>query len=151
MDDYLAKPVDGAALAAMLARYRPQPAQRVLDWEAALQRLDGDADLLRELAALFLDDGPQLWRELTAALAAGDTARSTRAVHSLKGVLVNFGAARALAAAEQLSASLRGGGEGGMARVGAQAQAAAGRLEPALAQLYDALRTVAGGGEPSAG
>ncbi|HJV03319.1 MAG TPA: ATP-binding protein [Burkholderiaceae bacterium] len=155
MDDYLAKPVDSAALADMLARYRPQPAQCVLDWPAALQRLDGDADLLHELAVLFLDDGPQLWRELTAALAAHDMERSARAVHSLKGVLVNFGAARALSAAEQLSASLRVGRDGGAGvaqpQAQAQAQAAASRLEPALAQVYDALRSVLDGADPSAG
>ncbi|WP_229219938.1 ATP-binding protein [Rugamonas fusca] len=143
MDDYLAKPVDSAALADMLARYRPQPAQLVLDWRAALQRLDGDADLLHELATLFLADGPQLWQELTAALAAGDTARSARAVHSLKGVLVNFGAARALAAAEQLSACLRAGTP--QAPVSAQAHAAAARLAPELRQVYDALRTAPDG------
>jgi PAS domain S-box-containing protein len=146
MDDYLAKPVDSAALGALLARYRPQPAQLVLDWRAALQRLDGDADLLQELAVLFLADGPQLWQELTAALFAADTERSARAVHSLKGVLLNFGAARALAAAEQLSASLRAGSAGM-----APARSAAARLEPALRQVYDALRTVVAGAAPRAG
>jgi HPt (histidine-containing phosphotransfer) domain-containing protein len=75
----------------------------VLDWQAALQRLDGDAELLRELAALFLQDGPQLWRDVTDALAAQDSEGAARAVHSLKGVLMNFGAARAIAAADSRS------------------------------------------------
>ena len=137
MDDYLAKPVDSQQLRDMLLRYQPDSGHQLLDWRGALQRLDGDAELLLELAALFLHDGPQLWQELGAALAAGDLPRSTRAVHSLKGVLVNFGAARAVALAEQLSAALH---------AGQPWQLAAGRLEPALQQVYVALKELIAGG-----
>jgi PAS domain S-box-containing protein len=136
MDDYLSKPVDSAQLRDMLSCYQAG-GQQVLDWRGALQRLDGDAELLLELAALFVRDGPQLWQELSDALAADDRARSQRAVHSLKGVLVNFGAARAVAAAGQLSASLQ-------ARQ--PWQAAAGRLGPALDQVYGALKALIAGG-----
>ncbi|MBY0239420.1 MAG: response regulator [Burkholderiaceae bacterium] len=104
MDDYLSKPVDLARLRQALAPYVAQAATPVLDWNAALLRLDGDEELLHELAALFLQDGPQLWDEVVAARAAGDQERSARAVHSLKGVLVNFGAQRAMTAAECWSA-----------------------------------------------
>jgi len=104
MDDYLAKPIDLARLRQALAPYVARAAAPVLDWDAALLRLDGDVDLLHELAALFLQDGPLLWREVLEARAAGDHQRSARAVHSLKGVLVNFGAQRAMAAAERLLA-----------------------------------------------
>jgi PAS domain S-box-containing protein len=142
MDDYLSKPVDSAQLREMLARYRADSGQQVLDWRGALQRLDGDADLLLELAALFLQDGPQLWRELGDALASGERERSLRAVHSLKGVLVNFGAARAVTAAGQLSASLH---------AGQPWQAAAGRLAPALDQVYDALKALIAGGAAGMG
>jgi len=137
MDDYLAKPVDSQQLRAMLLRYQPDSGHLLLDWRGALKRLDGDAELLLELAALFLHDGPQLWRELGEALDAGDVPRSTRAVHSLKGVLANFGAARALALAEQLSAALR---------AGQPCQLAAGRLEQALRQVYVALKELIDGG-----
>jgi len=137
MDDYLAKPVDSQQLRAMLLRYQPDSGHLLLDWRGALKRLDGDAELLLELAALFLHDGPQLWQELGEALAAGDVPRSTRAVHSLKGVLANFGAARALALAEQLSVALR---------AGQPCQLAAGRLEPALRQVYVALKELIDGG-----
>ncbi|WP_255575875.1 Hpt domain-containing protein [Duganella violaceipulchra] len=126
----------------MLLRYQPDSGQQLLDWRGALQRLDGDAELLLELAALFLHDGPQLWQDLCAALASGDLQRSTRAVHSLKGVLVNFGAARAVALAEQLSAALH---------AGQPWQLASGRLEPALQQVYLALKDlIAGGGDAMA-
>jgi PAS domain S-box-containing protein len=137
MDDYLSKPVDSQQLREMLQRYQPDSGRQLLDWRGALQRLDGDAELLLELAALFLQDGPQLWQELGAALASGQGERSTRAVHSLKGVLVNFGAARALALAEQLSAALH---------AGQPWQSAAVRLEAALEQVYEALKALIAGG-----
>ena len=140
MDDYLAKPISSARLRLALARYEPDPAQPVLDWRGALLRLDGDAALLLELGAIFLDDGPQLWQDLTTALAAGDSERSLRAVHSLKGVLVNFGAGPALAVAEQLSTSIHAG------LPAPQWQLAAGKLEPALALVYEALSTLIAGG-----
>ncbi|CAN7584369.1 ATP-binding protein [Pseudoduganella sp. LjRoot289] len=129
MDDYLSKPVDVARLREVLARYAPGTEAPVLDWPAALLRLDGDEELLRELAALFLQDGPQLWREVVDAQAAQDAERGARAVHSLKGVLVNFGAARAIAAAERLGAH----------RDAAHMEA----LDAAIKQLYEALAACA--------
>ena len=113
MDDYLSKPISLARLRDALANCVANQADQcgvedplgggglsVLDWQAALLRLDGDEDLLRELAALFLQDGPLLWREVVDALAVQDRERAARAVHNLKGVLMNFGAARAIAAAD---------------------------------------------------
>ncbi|NRR29243.1 response regulator [Oxalobacteraceae bacterium] len=142
MDDYLSKPVDSHRLRQMLERFRPDPAMQVLDWQTALLRLDGDSELLLELAALFLADGPALCAELSAALAAGDQARSTRALHSLKGVLVNFGAARALGLVEQLSISLH------TDESPAQWLGAGARLQSALEQLYEALGERIAGSNP---
>jgi len=125
VDAYLSKPISLARLREALARCAPGPGEQVLDWPGSLLRLDGDQDLLRELAALFVRDGPQLWRDVLRALAARDEQGAQRALHSLKGVLVNFGAARAIAAAEQL----RAGADG----------AAVAAMEAALQQLYGAL------------
>ncbi|SFU98063.1 hybrid sensor histidine kinase/response regulator [Pseudoduganella namucuonensis] len=153
MDDYLSKPIDLARLRRTLSRFAPPlaPERRapVLDWAAALQRLDGDAELLRELAALFLEDGPQLLRELREAAAAGETGRAARAVHSLKGVLVNFGAMRAIAAATRLGEAVRApaGADAGdppapatpPAGPEAEAEEAMAALEEAVRELYEAL------------
>jgi PAS domain S-box-containing protein len=125
MDDYLSKPVDVARLRELLARYGHGPEAPVLDWQASLLRLDGDEELLRELAALFLQDGPQLWREVVDAHAARDGERASRAVHSMKGVLVNFGAARAIAAADRLGEDL--------------SAANMDALDAAIMQLYETL------------
>jgi PAS domain S-box-containing protein len=106
MDDYLSKPIDSERLRQLVSRFHVEQAGPVLAWRGALLRLDGDCALLLELAQLFIDDGPQLMRTLVEALDKGDVADSQRAVHSLQGVLVNFGAQRAIAQAERLSASL---------------------------------------------
>ncbi|WP_229505941.1 hybrid sensor histidine kinase/response regulator [Massilia genomosp. 1] len=112
MDDYLSKPVDSARLREVVARFHGRQAGAVLDWNGAMLRLDGDCELLLELAALFIGDGPQLLDALERALAAGDQEASQRAVHSLQGVLLNFGAQRAIACTERLAAHLRNGGPG---------------------------------------
>ncbi|RSZ56853.1 response regulator [Massilia atriviolacea] len=129
MDDYLSKPVDSARLREVLARFQGCPDGAVLDWRGALLRLDGDRELLLELAALFIADGPQLLAALERALAAGERDASQRAVHSLQGVLVNFGAQRAIACTERLAASVHAGAHGASTR----------ELAAALHEVYAAL------------
>ncbi|MGH9503550.1 MAG: Hpt domain-containing protein [Terriglobales bacterium] len=68
----------------------------------ALERLDGDEDLLRELCEIFLEESPKLLQKLGEAIAESDAAAVMRAAHSLKGELGYLGAA----AASQASASL---------------------------------------------
>jgi HPt (histidine-containing phosphotransfer) domain-containing protein len=69
------------------------------DKEAALDRVGGDLDLLKEIARIFLDDCPRSLTELSEAAARGDCALVERAAHTLKGASSNFGAARLVAAA----------------------------------------------------
>ncbi|WP_229522058.1 hybrid sensor histidine kinase/response regulator [Massilia antarctica] len=133
MDDYLSKPVDSVRLREVLARCHGQRAGAVIDWDGALLRLDGDRELLRELAALFIGDGPHLRDSLEQALAAGDGEAAQRAAHSLQGVLVNFGARRAIACSERMAASLRDAGGAQLAR------ALAHDLAAALDEVYAAL------------
>ncbi|MDQ1833174.1 hybrid sensor histidine kinase/response regulator [Massilia scottii] len=133
MDDYLSKPVDSARLREVLARFHGGRPGAVLDWHGALLRLDGDRELLHELAALFISDGPQLFDALDKALAAGDTSAAQRAAHSLRGVLVNFGAGRAIACSERITATLRDAVQAPPAR------ALAHDLAAALDDVYAAL------------
>jgi histidine phosphotransfer protein HptB len=67
----------------------------------ALNPDDGD-EFLREIVGIFLADTPERIAELQESLAAGDTARFTRAAHSIKGSSSNLGAAALRAAAELL-------------------------------------------------
>jgi signal transduction histidine kinase/CheY-like chemotaxis protein len=127
-DDYLSKPVrlQGLAVAIerCLGRTGPPPgkgsngsgvpgeAERLdaFDLTAALDGVDGDRDLLRDLARVFLEDSPRLLSALREASAAGDAIRLRRAAHSLKGSVGNFGAAQAVAASLRLE-GLAGSGD----------------------------------------
>ncbi len=70
-----------------------------LDLASVLERVGGDADLLREIAGIFLEEYPGLMQEIRAAVAQNDPVRLERAAHSLKGSVANFGAREATAAA----------------------------------------------------
>jgi CheY-like chemotaxis protein len=136
MDDYLSKPIDSERLRRLVSRFHVEQAGPVLAWREALLRLDGDTGLLLELAQLFIDDGPELMRTLYEALAADDLPASQRAVHSLQGVLVNFGAQRAIAQAERMSASLHEPAQS------AQWKGQAVELGAALDEVYAALHAL---------
>lgn len=56
----------------------------------AVQRLDGDAGLLREMAYMTLPDFPILIENAAEATAAGDCEASVRVLHKLKGMLSTF-------------------------------------------------------------
>ena len=116
-DDYVAKPMRFRELAAAIERclslshpsapeakhaeVEPEPISMasLFDHSAALQSVDGDEDLLRELAEVFLEDQPRLIAALREAVARGNPERLRRAAHALRGAVVNFAARDAIAAA----------------------------------------------------
>jgi HPt (histidine-containing phosphotransfer) domain-containing protein len=63
----------------------------VLDHTGALERIDGDVELFEELVQLFLEQLPDLMRQLHAALIAGDGPTVRLCAHSLKGAAGNIG------------------------------------------------------------
>jgi HPt (histidine-containing phosphotransfer) domain-containing protein len=72
---------------------------RLLDHGVAMARVGGDEELLRELAALFLEEYPHSLSMLHAALERGDAKGVERSAHGLKGSVANFGAQFAVDAA----------------------------------------------------
>ena len=76
--------------------------EAIFDREVALSRVGGDAELLKEIAILFLDDYPKSLTELREAVEARDPKRVERSAHGLKGSVSNFGAGPAVHAALQL-------------------------------------------------
>ncbi|HVO97754.1 MAG TPA: Hpt domain-containing protein [Bryobacteraceae bacterium] len=74
----------------------------IFDKNVALARVGGDADLLKEIAQLFLADYPKSLSDLREAIEAGDAKRMERAAHGLKGSVANFGARPAVEAAYRL-------------------------------------------------
>ena len=78
------------------------PAPPVINCEIALARLGRDEQLLARLAEFFLEDGPALMSEIDTAIGLQDLEATTQAAHSLKGMVANFEAVAAMAAARQL-------------------------------------------------
>ncbi|MGH7225115.1 MAG: response regulator, partial [Gemmataceae bacterium] len=112
MDGYVSKPVQPRELWEAIDRLVPpydtagkeetSAIEGVLDRDEIHERVGGDMDLLRELIELFLTDCPRLWQNIRDALAQGDAHKLSRAAHTLKGSIGNFGAHAACEAAQQL-------------------------------------------------
>jgi HPt (histidine-containing phosphotransfer) domain-containing protein len=69
------------------------------DTAAALERVEGDRELLEELAQLFAEECPKAMQEIRDALEAKDAALLERHAHTMKGSSSNIGANGAAAAA----------------------------------------------------
>jgi HPt (histidine-containing phosphotransfer) domain-containing protein len=80
----------------------PDASDVVFDRAVALSRVGGDAELLKEIAILFLDDYPKSLTELHQAVETGDAKRLERSAHGLKGSVSNFGARPVVDAAAEL-------------------------------------------------
>ncbi len=120
MDEYIAKPVHGPELLRLLERFAPPSAplrspvrasiptaaprtdMPVFDRETALDRVNGEAELLDEVIELFLTDAPNRLAEVRTALEQGDPNRLQIAAHSLKGAAGYVGADRTSAQAHKL-------------------------------------------------
>ena len=85
----------------------PDRSFQILDLTQALERVGGDRELLGEIAALFLEDAPDLLRRMREALSKGDAYRLERSAHALKGSVSNFGAKRVYDAALALEMDAR--------------------------------------------
>ena len=109
--------------------------EQVLDRATALARVGGDLDLLKEIAALFLDEYPRALDDIHKSQNAGDGYTLERAAHGLKGSDANFGAAAAVDAAFQLE-------QLGKAGKLDQVPPALAALERALALLHAELSSI---------
>ena len=74
----------------------------VFDRETALDRVNGESELLDEVIELFLTDAPNRLAEVRNALQQGDPKRLQIAAHSLKGAAGYVGAERTSAQAFKL-------------------------------------------------
>lgn len=73
-----------------------------LDFEVALARTGGDLDLLRDIAALFLNCCDQWMTEIHEAVAREDAQAVEHGAHTLKGSVATFGAEAVVEAAFHL-------------------------------------------------
>jgi len=118
MDDYVAKPIDSDVLIEIIDRLVPAPTavrrweemqapeeetgEDEFDVEGALARIDGDRELLREIAGLFLEEAPRLLERIRHAMDRHDSETVRRAAHTLKGTVTNFAADSTRQRARQL-------------------------------------------------
>ncbi len=79
------------------------------DEDALMDRVDGDLEFLEETIAMLNEDTPSLIDQIRAAGEASDAAALVKSAHALKGMLANFCAEPAEAAARELEAMGREG------------------------------------------
>ncbi len=143
MDDYLAKPIQSAELMHLLEKYTPaeQAAQaepELLNREAALACMGGDANILADIAGLFLEDYPKMLLEIQTAVTTRDEGALHRAAHTLKGSLGYLGARRTEALANQLETMGRSSKLEGAEAVLAELESHLEKLRPILADVASA-------------
>ncbi|MFT3769882.1 MAG: response regulator [Minicystis sp.] len=112
------------------------------DKPAALDRLAGDEELLRELVDVFLEEQPKWMADIRAAVDRRDAALLKRGAHTLKGAVDSCGGHRVHAAAMDLERMGREANLDG-------AEAALARLEREMEALVPALRRWMGKAEVS--
>ena len=151
MDDYVTKPIRPDILKKVLDQWLPPipassesapafpPPKASFNLQAALDRVEGDRDLLSEMATLFLAEYPRFVQQLHQAIADHDTATVNYAAHTLKGSVGNFVDEEAAAAAFILEKMGREGELTQAAVALAQLESALARLTPALAKLTTEL------------
>ena len=71
-----------------------EKAKKDMDLGIALSHVDGDRQLLAELAELFLQDYPRLLEEIRNSIPKADFVTLERGAHTLKGRLAFFGIQR---------------------------------------------------------
>ncbi len=105
--------------------------------QAALARVAGDRDLLREIAGIYLDSYRSMLQGIHAAVAADDADALKSAAHLLKGTVATF---EALAATEVASRLEHMGRNGTLT----DAAAAAAELEAEVVRLAEELTAYRG-------
>jgi HPt (histidine-containing phosphotransfer) domain-containing protein len=109
--------------------------QQPFDLAAALQRVEGDVELLAELADMFVEEHGSLCSQILQAMDQGDAEGVTRAAHSLKGSVGNFNAQAAFEAALNVETAGRTGDLDAARQYFAQLETELTVLVPALQKL----------------
>jgi HPt (histidine-containing phosphotransfer) domain-containing protein len=143
MDGYIAKPIRPDELFEVLESLASDSIQSLclrieqesLDRAAILERMGGDADLLREAVSLFLEKHEKYMREIRDAIDCGDARRLEQAACALKGSLGNFHADEAMQAVSLLEEVGRSEKLDGAREALAEMERQIDRLKPALVEL----------------
>jgi CheY-like chemotaxis protein/HPt (histidine-containing phosphotransfer) domain-containing protein len=127
MDDYVPKPIDAWQLAEAIARASDSALANIsaellpagvvqaplsvslLPQKELMARVDGDADLLKDLARLFLADYPNVLAQIEDSLAIHDLHSLEKAAQMLKGAMANFCGREVVLAVSRLQELARAG------------------------------------------
>jgi HPt (histidine-containing phosphotransfer) domain-containing protein len=115
------------------------PAAQVLDRRAALDRVEGDAEILSSLIDIFFSELPAMVENIQKAVQGGDATGLERAAHRLKGSLGVLGATGSTDGALRLEMIGRGGGTGGAAEAWKDLEHQLALLRPALKEFRKSL------------
>jgi two-component system, sensor histidine kinase and response regulator len=115
MDAYVSKPIKANELFSVIEKLIGEKSrsfgnlitdqlrkENIFDSEQALESVDGDFDLLRELIAVFSESYPKTMEEIRKAIINGDANKLNKAAHFLKGSVAGFGAKQVMETASQL-------------------------------------------------
>jgi HPt (histidine-containing phosphotransfer) domain-containing protein len=80
-----------------------------VDWAVALDIVQGNHALLKDVAIAFMSECTALLDQLAKSIAGNDSAAAGRAAHTLKGGLRTFGAVAATEMAEEIERATRAG------------------------------------------
>jgi CheY-like chemotaxis protein/HPt (histidine-containing phosphotransfer) domain-containing protein len=127
-------PADAAAAVSSAANLEEVSVTKTEESEI-LAHFEGDAELVRELAEIFLRECPRLLGDLRAAIQSGDAPALQRAAHSLKGSVGNFSTSDAHSSAHQLEMLGKLGSTEGAAQVLAVLEAQLQRFNQILSNL----------------
>ena len=128
-DEYVTKPIRMAELLAAMNRVKigtatsgPAPPTTVavtasggLDMAAALERVEGDRDLLEELVRLFAEECPSSMDGIRQAMDAGDGRSIELLAHKIRGAALSLGAVKVSEVAWALEQQVRADGLGNAA------------------------------------
>ena len=98
--DSAAKPIDQSP--PIRTNGSPSAAQEYINWQLALEAVDGNRQLLGELVEIFREECPKLRAEIAAAIQASDLPLLRRSAHTLKGALAHLAAASAVTVAQEI-------------------------------------------------
>jgi HPt (histidine-containing phosphotransfer) domain-containing protein len=105
----------------------------VFDHLGSLHRMGDDGQLFEEMVGFLRQDGPVRLQEIRSGLSEANFPRVKHAVHTLNGLISNFGAARAVSAANRLESLVQ------QRKPAEDLDAAFGELQAAVAELQAAL------------
>jgi PAS domain S-box-containing protein len=147
MDAYISKPIEREVLFATIdmltgfskeAKPGDEDAQScdpVFDLGAVLDSLDGDSELLREVAGIFLAQTPKHMEKIRRAISDQDAKLLQRAAHALKGSAANLLAQGVVDAAFRLEGIGRAGSVDGSKEALVSLEVELGKLKLALGEF----------------